>query len=326
MRVLVTGGAGYIGSVTVAVLLDEGHEVVVLDDLRRGHRDAVPPDARYVEGSIADPDAILDALGPGVDACIHFAAYADVGESMRAPERYFQNNTAGALVLLRTLLEQGLRRFILSSTAAVYGFPGRVPIVEEDATHPINPYGESKLLVERALAWMWRERGLRYASLRYFNAAGAHGDLVERHDPETHLIPRVLDVAAGAAEAATIYGSDYPTPDGTCVRDFVHVLDLADAHVRALESLDEHGHVVCNLGTGTGYSVAQVIDAARLVTGHPIPVEIGLPRDGDPPALVASHERARELLGWVPRYSLEEIIGSAWQSYHLVRPEAWQLA
>lgn len=314
MRVLVTGGAGYIGSVSAAALVDAGHEVTVVDDLSAGHRDAVPEGATFVDLDIADSKALEDLLTAGrFDGCVHFAGRIEAGESMRAPQRFFLANTATTAGLLEVLLRQGVDRFVLSSTAAVYGNPARVPITEDDPTVPTNPYGESKLLVERMLTWLHRLRGLRYAALRYFNAAGADGPRGERHDPETHLIPLVLQVAAGRRGHVNIYGGEYPTPDGTAVRDYVHVVDLAAAHVRALEALDRHGALTCNLGNGAGFSVAEVVDVARCVTGHPIPAVTTSPRAGDPAVLVASAKRARESLAWEPQHSdLERIVADAW--------------
>ncbi len=313
MRILVTGGAGYIGSTTAAALLDAGHEVTVLDDLSRGHRDAVPEAATFVEAEVTAVDAIDRVIGEGgFDACMHFAALIEAGESMQAPERFFRTNTAGSAVLLEALLRHGVPRFVLSSTAAVYGEPERTPIPEDAALLPTNAYGESKLLVERMLAWHHRLHGLRTASLRYFNAAGATPERGERHDPETHLIPLVLQVAAGHRERISIFGTDYPTPDGTAVRDYVHVADLADAHVRAVERLDDHGTLTCNLGNGAGFSVQEVIDAARQVTGHPIPAEESPRRAGDPATLVASSAAARELLGWEPQHDLRRMVADAW--------------
>jgi UDP-glucose 4-epimerase len=314
MRVLVTGGAGYIGSTTAAALLEAGHEVVVADDLSTGHRDAVPAGADLIEVDVTDPAAIGPVVAAGrFDACLHFAALIEAGESMRTPERFFRVNTGGSAVLLDALLRHGVGRFVLSSTAAVYGEPEQVPITEDAALAPTNAYGESKLLVERMLAWHHRIHGLRYAALRYFNAAGAVPGRPERHDPETHLIPLVLQVAAGTREHIMVFGSDYPTPDGTCVRDYVHVADLADAHVRALERLDEHGAIVCNLGNGRGFSVREVVEAARRVTGHPIPAVDAERRPGDPATLVASAERAGDLLGWRPSHTdLDGIVADAW--------------
>lgn len=314
MRVLVTGGAGYIGSVTAAALLQDGHDVVVLDDLRSGSRDAVPDGARLVVGDVADDDAVAAAVGDGVDACVHFAALIEAGESMREPERFFAVNTGGSARLLESLVRRGVDRFVLSSTAAVYGEPEVVPIREDAALEPVNAYGASKLLVERMLSWLADIRGLRYAALRYFNACGAVGARGERHDPETHLIPLVLQVAEGRRDAISIFGTDYPTPDGTCVRDYVHVADLARAHVRAVEALAVHERITCNLGTGQGVSVREVVEAARRVTGHPIPAREEPRRPGDPAVLVAGVGRAAELLGWSAEHTdLDEIVASAWR-------------
>jgi UDP-glucose 4-epimerase len=315
VRALVTGGAGYIGSATAAALLAAGHEVTVVDDLSAGHRDAVPEAATFVVADVTDP-AAMDPLvaDGGFDACLHFAALIEAGESMRTPERFFTVNTAGSARLLEVLVRHGVERFVLSSTAAVYGEPTRIPIDEDDPLVPTNAYGESKLLVERMLAWHHRIHGLRVATLRYFNAAGATAERGERHDPETHLIPLVLQVALGERDRVAIYGTDYPTPDGTAVRDYVHVVDLADAHVRALTALDDDGLIVCNLGNGSGFSVREVVEAARRVTGHPVPADEAPRREGDPAVLVASSARARDLLGWRPRYAeLDTIVADAWR-------------
>ncbi len=315
MRVLVTGGAGYIGSVTVAQLRDSGHDVVVVDDLRTGHAELVPDDVPIVEADVGEPDTYRDALA-GIDACVHFAASIEAGESMRRPEAFFANNTAGTLRLLAALQDAGVGRFVLSSTAAVYGDPERVPIDEDDATSPTNAYGESKLLIERALGWMARLRGMSCVALRYFNASGATSERGEDHDPETHLIPLVLGVAAARRDHIKIYGTDYDTRDGTCMRDYIHVADLADAHVRAVEQDTGAQLLVCNLGNGDGFSVREVIDVARQVTGHPIPSVDESRRAGDPAILVASSARARDRIGWEPRHgSLTDIVASAW-SWH----------
>ena len=314
MRVLVTGGAGYIGATTSAALIDAGHEVTVLDDLSSGHRDAVPDEARFVAADVTDPASYEPLVETaGFDACVHFAAVIEAGESMRSPERFFAINTAGSARLLGVLVRHGVQRFVLSSTAAVYGEPARTPITEDEPLLPTNAYGESKVLVERMLDWLHRVHGLRTAALRYFNAAGATPGRPERHDPETHLIPLVLQVAAGQRDHIAVFGTDYPTPDGTAVRDYIHVADLADAHVRALEALGEHGQLTCNLGNGTGFSVREVVEVARSVTGQPIPAVEALRRDGDPARLVASSDRARELLGWEPRHpDLDRIVADAW--------------
>jgi UDP-glucose 4-epimerase len=315
VQVLVTGGAGYIGATTAAALLAAGHEVTVIDDLSTGHRDAVPSDARFEVADVTEPAQLEPIVAAGrFDACVHFAALIEAGESMRVPERFFAVNTAGSARLLEVLLRHGVGRFVLSSTAAVYGEPERTPIQETDRLEPTNAYGESKLLVERMLAWHHRIHGLRTASLRYFNAAGATPERGERHDPETHLIPLVLQVALGRRDRIAIFGTDYPTPDGTAVRDYVHVVDLADAHVRALEGLDDHGTLTCNLGNGTGFSVREVVEAARRITDHPIPADEAPRRTGDPAVLVASADRARTLLGWQPAHpELDRIVSDAWE-------------
>lgn len=314
MRVLVTGGAGYIGSVTAETLIAAGHEVTVLDDLSRGHRELVPEQATFVPGRVDDRDAMDAALAGGCDGCLHFAALIEVGESMEEPERFFAGNTAATLTLLRRLVGAGVPRFVLSSTAAVYGEPAGVPVDEDAPTQPTNVYGESKLLIERALWWLAERRGLAAAALRYFNAAGATAARGEDHDPETHLIPLVLAAAAARRGPVSVFGDDYPTRDGTCVRDFVHVADLADAHVRALERLAPGQALACNLGTGSGATVREVIAAAERVTGRSVPTAAAPRRDGDPAALVASNDRARQRLGWAPaRSDLDTLIDSAWQ-------------
>jgi UDP-glucose 4-epimerase len=314
MRVLVTGGAGYIGSVTAALLVDAGHEVVVVDDLSTGHRDAVPAGARLVEGDLRDPGVLAAALEEPTDACVHFAALIEAGESMRRPEDFFAMNTAGSATLLRHLVDAGVSRFILSSTAAVYGTPETTPIGEDAPLAPTNAYGASKLLVEQMLPWLADAHGLRWAALRYFNAAGATAERGERHDPETHLIPILLQVAEGSRERAYIFGTDYPTPDGTAVRDYIHVEDLARAHVAALQALDEHPQVICNLGNGAGFSVREVVDTVAAMTGRELEVEEAERRAGDPPVLVADPSRAAKLLDWRPeRPDLEDIVASAWR-------------
>lgn len=316
MRILVTGGAGFIGATTAAALLDHGHHVTVLDDLSTGHRDAVPSGADLVIGDVADPEVVAPVVaGAGFDACIHFAALIEAGESMRHPERFFTVNTAGTARLLEVLLAHDVPRFVLSSTAAVYGEPEGTPIDEHHPLRPTNAYGESKLLVERMLAWHHRIHGLRTGILRYFNAAGATPGRGERHDPETHLIPLVLQVAAGTRPHVSIFGDDYATHDGTAVRDYVHVADLADAHVRAVERLDDLGTCTVNLGSGTGFTVREVVEAARRVTGHPIPVVEAPRRPGDPAILVASADLAREALGWSASVTdLDRIVADAWTS------------
>jgi len=320
VRVLVTGGAGFIGSATAAALLAAGHEVVVADDLSRGRRSMVPEGAELRVVDVTDASALDPVVAAGrFDACLHFAALIEVGDSMQRPEAYFAANTAGTADLLTVLLRHDVGRFVLSSTAATYGEPTRVPIDEEHPTAPTNPYGESKLMAERMLAWHHRLHGLRSASLRYFNAAGATGIHGERYDEhQTHLIPLVLATAAGRRPSVRVFGTDYPTADGTAVRDYVHVADLADAHVRALTALDVHGHVVANLANGEGFSVREVIRTAEAVTGLPVTAIDEPRRAGDPAVLVASSERARTLLGWEPaRPSLATIVADAWE--HLQR-------
>ncbi len=324
MRILVTGGAGYIGSIVVEHLIEAGEEVVVLDNLSQGHRAAVHPRAAFVQGSVSDR-ALLDDLfrAYAFDGAMHFASYTLVGESMEQPFRYLWDNVIGGLTLLQAMVEHGVRRFILSSTANLFGRPRRIPIAESEAIVPGSPYGESKHILERALGWLDRIYGLRYASLRYFNAAGATAERGEDHRPETHLIPRVLQVALGRQEHVVIYGDDYPTRDGTCVRDYIHVSDLAQAHILALQALDR-GSRVYNLGNGQGFTVKEVIETARQVTGHPIPAVVGPRREGDPAVLVASSRRIRRELGWRPRFpDLEAIVASAWE-WHRRHPEGYE--
>ncbi|HEY0833996.1 MAG TPA: UDP-glucose 4-epimerase GalE [Azospirillum sp.] len=313
--VLVTGGAGYVGSHCVAELLGRGHRVVVIDNLSQGHRAAVPAGAAFVHADLADAGALARVFSHWrFDAVLHLAARALVGESMRDPHAYLYGNVVTSLNLIRAAVAGGVRRMAFSSTANLFGTPGRMPIDEDTAVDPGSPYGESKFLVERCLHWADRCHGLRSACLRYFNAAGAHPDgrLGEDHAPETHLIPLVLDVAAGRRPHVEIFGDDYPTGDGTCVRDYVHVCDLADAHLRVLDVLEERS-VRYNLGNGKGYSVREVVASAERVTGRRIPVRIGGRRPGDPAVLVASSERIRRELGWEPRYpDLDTIIATAW--------------
>jgi UDP-glucose 4-epimerase len=315
MRVLVTGGAGYIGSVLVEELLRDGHAVWVYDSLYKGHRAAVAPEATFVEADLRDGAALRTALREAqIEAVIHMAADSLVGESVIDPAKYYQNNLVTSIGLLDALRECAVERLVFSSTAAVYGEPAKQPIEETDATAPTNPYGETKLAFERALACYERAYGLRYASLRYFNAAGASERCGEVHEPETHLIPLVLQAAAGRRPMVTVFGDDYPTADGTCIRDYIHVVDLARAHVLALGHLAA-GSRVYNLGCGgAGYSVQQVIDVAGEVTGRPIPVEKGPRRAGDPAVLIASSDRIRRELGWQPtRQDLGTIVESAWK-------------
>ena len=315
MKILVTGGAGYIGSVVSAELLGAGHQVVVYDNLSHGHRQAVPRGAEILTGEMGDREALDRAFQQHrPEAVMHFAALIEAGESMQAPERYFRNNTASTLTLLECMLQHGTRRLVFSSTAALYGNPERTPIGEDAALRPTNAYGESKLLVERMLGWFHQIHGLRYASLRYFNAAGAAGELGEDHRPESHLIPLVLQVALGRRPGISVYGADYDTPDGTCVRDYIHVADLAAAHLLALHALEGRQQLIYNLGNGRGFSVRQVVEVVRKVTGHAIPAKDAPRRPGDPAVLVASSEKIRRELGWQPRYpELEQIVASAWE-------------
>jgi len=317
MRVLVTGGAGYIGSVVTEVLLERGHTVVVFDDLSKGHRESVPAGTPLVEADLLDGPALSQALaGHAVEAVVHMAAHSYVGESMEAPAKYYHNNVVAGLALLEAMRKVGTDRLVLSSTCAVYGEPGKVPIEEDDPTAPTNPYGETKRVFEHALRWYGQAYGLASISLRYFNAAGATDRNGEWHDPETHLIPLLLEVADGRREHVTIFGDDYPTRDGTCVRDYIHVSDLATAHVLALEAL-RPGHPlrIYNLGCGgEGHTVREVVEVARRVTGRAIDVRIGPRRSGDPAVLVAGSERITRELGWRPqRQALDEIVGSAWR-------------
>ena len=316
MRVLVTGGAGYVGSVSVEALIAAGHDVVVLDDCSTGHAAAVPAGTVHLDQDYTDEAATAAALRDHrIDAILHCAARSLVGESVRDPSRYYRQNVAGGIALLEAARSAGVRRFVFSSTAAVYGVPDTIPIPEDAPLRPINPYGETKRTFENALDWYGRAYGLRGVGLRYFNVAGATEANGEDHRPETHLIPGVLRAAEGRA-VFTTFGNDYPTPDGTPIRDYIDVRDLADAHLRALEATaaaDAPALLVCNLGSGSGFSVRQVIEAAEAVVGHPIPTVAGPRREGDPPFLVALAERARTALGWVPAHStLEEMIGSAW--------------
>jgi UDP-glucose 4-epimerase len=331
MNVLVTGGAGYIGSVIVEALLRRGHTVTVLDSLYKGHRAAVTAPAALVQIDLADREQVgqtVAALAAGSEpaAVIHMAADSLVGESMQRPTRYFRNNVINSLNLAEAVVEAGVGLLVFSSTAAVYGEPETVPITEAFPTAPTNVYGETKLAFERVLRWLERIHGLRWAALRYFNAAGATERLGEDHAPESHLIPNILQVPLGKRERVALFGTDYPTPDGTCIRDYVHVADLADAHVLALEALhrDAVPSGAFNLGSGTGYSNRQVIEAARRVTGHAIPVVEEPRRAGDPAALVASSERIRRDLGWAPQFpGIEEIVGSAW-AWHRSHPNGYE--
>lgn len=321
MKTLVTGGAGYIGSACVEQLVRAGHEVTVFDNLSEGHRGAVDPRARLVVGCLGDAAAIDTALREsGAEAVIHFAASALVAESMQKPGKYFRNNVANGINLLEACVARGVRKIVFSSTCATYGLPERVPIDETLPQCPINPYGESKLLLERFMPWYHRVHGLEYVGFRYFNAAGATPNFGEHHRVETHLIPNILRVALGQAASVTVFGTDYPTPDGTCVRDYIHIQDLADAHIAALKP------GTCgfyNLGTGTGASVREVIAACERVSERPIPVELKPRRAGDPPILVASPGLAREVFSWRPKFErLDEIVASAW-AWHVRHPHGY---
>jgi UDP-glucose 4-epimerase len=319
-RILVTGGAGYVGSVSVEAFLAAGHDVLVLDDLSTGHRAAVTEGAQLAVGTYVDQAATTRLLREfGIEVILHCAARSLVGESLQDPARYFRENVAGGIELLEAARDAGVERFVLSSTAAVYGVPATTPIPEDAESRPINPYGETKRALEGALAWYGRAYGLRSVSLRYFNVAGATEALGEDHDPETHLIPAILG-AVEAGRPLTLFGDDYPTPDGTCVRDYIHVADLADAHLRAIETtastdpaMEVDGALICNLGNGGGFSNLEVVRAAERVVGRPIRFDVGPRRVGDPPVLVASADRAARRLGWHPqRPSLDEMVGSAW--------------
>ena len=328
-NILVTGGAGYIGGTVASLLRDAGHRVCVLDNLCHAQRSEVPDGVEFVEGDIADRsrmESLLREWQP--EGVFHLAALIEAGDSMRVPEVYFRNNTAGTLALLEAMHAAGVGKLVFSSTAAVYGEPDTVPIPETARLAPTNAYGESKLMAEQMLRWFHRVHGLRYASLRYFNVAGAllapgKPGRGEAHEPESHIIPLILDVALGRRASISVFGDDYDTPDGTCIRDYIHVVDLADAHIRALRALEEHDHVVCNLGNGQGFSVKQVVEAARRVTGHAIPVEVKPRRPGDPARLVASSERAQAQLGWAPNVTgIDQIVASAWYWHQIRYPQS----
>lgn len=314
MRILVTGGAGYIGGTVAQLLLDQGHEAVIYDNLCHGHRSMVPERAEFVEGDLADRSRLETILHTNIDGVMHFAALIEAGESMQRPEIYFHNNSASTLSLLEAMLATGVNRLVFSSTAAVYGEPESTPIREDAPLRPTNAYGESKLLVERMLDWLNRIHGFRYASLRYFNVAGAIAGRGEAHEPESHLIPLILDVAMGRRAIIKIFGQDYPTHDGTCVRDYIHVQDLARAHLLAFNALKDRDRLIYNLGNGVGFTVREVIESARRVTGHPIPAVEEPRRPGDPAVLIASSEKIGKELGWAPQYTqLDAIVESAWE-------------
>ncbi len=324
MNVFLTGGAGYIGSAAAAALLEAGHKVTVYDSLVTGYRAAVPAQARFVHADLADASTLTQTLtSETYDAVMHFAAFIEAGESMKEPGKFFQNNLANSLQLIETAVRAGVRRFVLSSTAAVYA-SSDAPLTEDSPLGPANVYGFTKLVVEQTLEWYRRIHGLRYAALRYFNACGARPGHGEAHQPESHLIPLTLQTALGLRPAIHIYGTDYPTPDGTCIRDYIHIADLVSAHLLALEALDERDCLIYNLGNGNGYSVREVIETARQVTDQPIPVVESSRRPGDAPRLVASSEKIRRELGWQPRIpNLRDIIASAWE-WHRTHPHGYK--
>ncbi len=323
MKLLVTGGAGYIGSIVAGQLLDAGHEVVVLDSLERGHRDAVPDRAQLVVMDLLDRQRVSGVLSEGFDGVLHFAAYALVGESVEFPERYYRTNVGGTLNLLEAMKQAGVSRLVFSSTCAVYGQPDEVPIPESAPTRPTSPYGASKLAVDWMIGDFCRAHGLGAVSLRYFNVAGASGALGEDHDPETHLIPNVLRAALGTNPHVEIYGTDYPTRDGTAIRDYIHIEDLAHAHLLALDATRPSEHRIFNLGNGTGFSVREVIAAVQTVTGLELPTKEAPRRPGDPPMLVAASERIRAELGWrANKPELEQMVGDAW-AFAQARPRGY---
>ena len=327
MTVLVLGGAGYIGSHTVYALIEKGEDVVIIDNLETGHMEAVHPSARFYKGDIRDRafvDSVLDK--EKIDAVIHFAANSLVGESMTDPLKYYDTNVNGTKVLLQSMVAHGVDKIVFSSTAATYGEPERVPIMETDRTEPTNPYGETKLSMEKMFKWTDRAHGVKYVSLRYFNACGAHisGEIGEAHSPETHLIPLILQVPLGQREKISVFGDDYPTKDGTCIRDYIHVTDLAQAHILAVDYLMKGNESnIFNLGNGVGFTVNEVIETARKVTGHPIPAAVAPRRAGDPAQLIASSDKAKTVLGWKPEHAdLEEIIATAWK-WHSTHPNGY---
>jgi UDP-glucose 4-epimerase len=326
MEILVTGAAGYIGSVVTEALLERGHAVVALDNLQAGHRQAVHPEARFFETDLADKEGLNELLANHrIDAVVHMAAEALIAESITNPRRFFNANVYYGMNLLEAMLDHGVKKIIFSSTAAVYGEPKTIPLDEEAPKQPINSYGESKLMFERMLAWYYKAYGLKYAALRYFNAAGASENYGEHHDPETHIIPLVLQVALGQRDHITINGTDYDTPDGTCIRDYIHVVDLAEAHVLSLEHLERLRARSYNLGNGGGFSVWQIIETCRQVTNHPTPALPGPRRTGDPARLIADSSHIRRELNWQPKYAnLTSIIESAW-NWHRRHPQGYKI-
>ncbi len=328
MSVLVTGGAGYIGSHTVYKLIEEGRDVVIIDNLETGHMEAINPKAKFYKGDVRDKEFLNKVFSSeNIEAVIHFAANSLVGESMKNPLKYYDNNVYGTKVLLESMLNNGINKIVFSSTAATYGEPEKLPIEETDKTEPSNTYGETKLAMEKMFKWTSKAHNLKYVSLRYFNACGAHysGNIGEAHNPETHLIPIVLQVPNGQREHVNIFGEDYNTKDGTCVRDYIHVTDLAQAHILAVDYLLNGGESnIFNLGNGKGFTVKEVIEVARKVTGNSIPAVVSPRRDGDPAQLIASSKKAKEILGWKPEHdSLEEIIQSAW-NWHKKHPNGYE--
>lgn len=328
MKILVLGGAGYIGSHTVYALKEAGHDVVIIDNLETGHIEAVHPDAKFYQGDLRDRefvDSVLDQE-TDIDAVIHFAANSLVGESMTNPLKYYDNNLCGTKTMLESMVAHGVDKIVFSSTAATYGMPEKIPILESDKTEPINPYGETKLSMEKMFKWVGKAHGLRFVSLRYFNAAGAHvsGKIGEAHNPESHLIPLILQVPNGKRDHISIFGTDYDTKDGTCVRDYIHVTDLAQAHILAVKYLINGGESnIFNLGNGVGFTVKEVIETARKVTGLPIKAVEEERRPGDPDILIASSNKAKEVLGWKPELdSLEDIISTAWK-WHSTHPNGY---
>ncbi len=327
MAILVCGGAGYIGSHAVHQLVSRGEEVVIIDNLQHGHRAALNPHAKFYEGDIRDYNILEKIFTENkIEAVIHFAAYIEAGESVQKPLKYFNNNVYGIQVLLEEMYKHGINKIVFSSTAAVYGEPKKIPIEETDDKTPINPYGETKLIMEKIMRWVSKANGINFVSLRYFNAAGAieDGSIGEDHHPETHLIPLILQVPLGKRDHITIFGNDYDTPDGTCIRDYIHVIDLADAHILALEYLRKGGSSdAFNLGSGKGFSVKEMIEAAKKVTGKNIKVEIGERRPGDPAQLIASSEKAHKILGWNPKFTdVEVVIKTAW-NWHKKHPNGY---
>ena len=324
MHILVAGGAGYIGSATAEALLKAGHSVTVYDSLSSGHRAAVPAGARFVHANLGDVEKLQSVFADDpFDAVMHFAAFIEAGESMKEPGRFFENNFINSLRLMETAMRSGVKRFVFSSTAAVYQSSDE-PLTEDSPLGPTNVYGQTKLMTEQSLEWYGKIHGLRYAALRYFNACGALPGRGEAHQPESHLIPLVLRVALGQRESASIFGTDYPTPDGSCIRDYIHLADLVSAHMLALDALETRERLVYNIGSGHGYSVREVIETARLVTGHPIPAVESPRRVGDPARLVASSEKIRRELGWKPAHdNLRDIISSAWE-WHKTHPNGYE--